>query len=388
MGVWVMLKFNPLSRLRYTVYAVWVCFSLISVTGMSYSQPLTDEAICPPDPYYSRDPLDSTRSVEELLFGYYADMPPVQEGATAVTTLLHIRNTTYLGRNVDRIEPNTPIELGYAAVYEGYPTEVVDVRFHVFVNEQLQVIGSEGQTALELQFLDGKMNSFNVTLPPLDTGIYDVLIAGFPNFTLPPSEPAGISEGTSVSQSMRRMTLVVGDVEWPTPLRVYEKQTANVLEIFSTDESAQALTMPPRSKTLIPSLNDRLFWWVSPNLWRPVSAGETYAFNLITQYQHYAPFYQAYGEEQRFDFALLGFEDARLLPLGAEEAALYVEMPDNLANVVAVPITLTAPEEVGQYNLVFFKIDHPRVPICRLSEVGRGDEGIEGVRVGIEVLPR
>lgn len=383
---------GTLTNVKSPTSLLWFCMLLICIYSVSNASTDVYETICAPHPDFPR-PTDDERSFDDIMLALDEEFGPVSESAgQANSTILRISNAMELGISVYRVEPDNPIELGYAAVYNNYSTDVMNVRFHVFINEQLQPIGPDGETHLELAFADGELNSFTVTLPPLEEGIYDIVVAAFPNHDLPPgnpdTDPDGWGEASLVTYSMRRTTLVVGDPALPSIPPEQNWLSARTLQPFTPEEITlirddQIIPVP---YTLIPSLTERPYWWVAQDIWRPVTAGETYETNLLTQYQHYTSFYETYGDDNLFNFALLGFQDDQPLMLGDDSAALYVQMPDQAAKTVYVPITLTAPEEPGRYDLVFFKIDHPGVPLCRLTEAGRADEGVEGVRVAIEVL--
>jgi hypothetical protein len=366
------------------VYAMILTMVIAATPLSTVPARAENKAFCPPIPGWVEGQPDTIPEDFDIMQALIEgdEEFTASSGSVGVTTLVVPYNTRLIGSSTFQAKQGVPLQIDLGLVYWGLvntPPGPVNVRFYLIVNEQPMNIG-QGNLFQDITLAVGTPEVVTFNLPPMEQGIYDILIAGIPNFDREPAGIVGGSEPSNMRMFTHRITVVAGEDLDRVAMSGKQFTAMEVLEEFSSEESAQVEMMPP--VTLIPTLTDEPFWWASPDNIYSVKPETLLNFNLLTRYQFHGLEEETYDNGKTFTFALLAFQDYEQIYIGSENPVLYGQFTEN-ASRVRIPLTIETPSEAGRYDLVFFKLNYPGVPLCRLTMLG--EESFESLRVAIQV---
>lgn len=175
--------------------------SLRSVQSISFSS----NHLCPnyelTESYVLRDENQIAQNLRET-----AALVGLRSGFGAY---LAPRGVYPIGPETFGIEAGTSITIDFGVYYFSDQTDELDVRFLALLDEEQINIG---ETDSDMPYHDVVLRSeeptlFAFMLPPLASGIYDLVVVGIPNIDTIPEH----GDMTNIMSLTRRISLVVGD---------------------------------------------------------------------------------------------------------------------------------------------------------------------------------
>jgi len=245
------------------------------------------------------------------------------------------------------------------------PHSFVRMRYIALLNEIQLDISEDIYIHKEIKLLQGEDTSLDISLPPLDAGIYDLLIIGIQQQPLDVdnfSHPYGM-----------RITLVAGDDPIPAT------QDFTMLQPHPASRWERGVF------NLGLHLDETQLVWAYPNVHASLSALSPYYISV------------GYGEntdrlrESQIEpvssfFAVTAFLNGRQVPIKPDIPVFYGAVEPGTAYSF---IPALVPEDLppGRSELLVIRINYPRIPMCWLTDNGTGyyfDPGPYARRGGIE----
>lgn len=219
----------------------------------------------------------------------------------------------------------------------------------------------------------GDEKSVKVTIPPLSTGVHDVIAVGIP---YPENEP---DEYGSLIVIYQRITLITGETPSP-PFRKINFATLPAEGSIKQNDPGMGLELTLKE--------NGIDVWNWPNPWLDVNKNTTLNFFALAGHQDVTNADAPNLEPLRTSFsALLVFVDYQQVEIAPKQAALYARMDSDTA-YARIPITIP-PLPSGKHHILVLRIDTPGVPMCVLwNDDGRIlPNSVYGKLVGINVIP-
>lgn len=280
---------------------------------------------------------------------------------------------TLIGWWTYHVNPNEEIEL----LLQLYSPEAdpQHVRYLLLLDEQPL---TDFVSDLDAPFLDvileqNTLESFNLTLPPLNEGIHEVILVGIEDIETPPD-----ATGT-ISTFSFRLSLVAGQPSTTINQEIFFQELPAVGRVEENDYQ-QSLSL---------TLDDGLVQWSYPEPRIILKEGEPLHFNVLTGYaEPRIPTESNVKLPVVSRFALLVFLDYTQVPISAEHEVLYGQLSRGTA-YTRIPISLENLER-GIHDILVVKIDNPRIPMCILQGPPDGysfpRDAVHN-RAAVEVLP-
>ena len=241
------------------------------------------------------------------------------------------------------------------------------VRFWVMDNEQ-QMQLTEDTPYQDIVITPDAIYDFEVNLPPLDTGIHDIIVMYNDEFETPARNIG------SIGNYHVRFTVIVGDVDPYDTTLTYE--TLPVDGRISEGNYAQfSLTV-----------NDSLVLWSAPEDRHIIAVGKPLTFNILSGFVNPSSYNgEALYEPTIAQFAHVILKEYVQNPVLPDKDVLYTQVGNDTA-FNRIPISLPASDEEVVYEIQAIRIPNPRVPMCLL----RGDNyslyyDIDFIRAAVEV---
>ncbi len=265
-------------------------------------------------------------------------------------------------------ELDVPIQGTFHLFYPSTPenNHPVNLRYMVIFNEQqTAVFDDESDLYHDLTLQPGEEATLSLHLPPLHSGIYDLIVLGIVNEV--------VNNYGDVVWLPYRATLIAGE-NAPASKQTYHllqpaayKSPANGFYRFSlhSDQSQHV--------------------WVWPEVYK--KAHDTLDFFISAGYVESSEELTQYGiSPQPSPFAILAFLDSKQVTLTADTDPFYgIVTPDNLYSYI--PISLRTSNYHGKRDLLVLRVNYPRILMCWLKGDREGyqfDSNVYTMRVGVE----
>lgn len=226
----------------------------------------------------------------------------------------------------------------------------------------------------DLHLNRGDYITIQVTIPPLDSGIHDVIVVAVAS---PENDPDvyGI-----VDLIYKRITLIAEPAPTP-PFRNIDFTTLPAEGSNKQDDPAMTLELTLEK--------DGIDVWNWPQPWLDIRENTPLTFYALGGHQDVTNLDAPDLEPLQSSFStLLLFVDYQQVEIAPGQTALYANMDSDTA-YARIPITLN-PLPAGKHHILVLRIDTPGVPMCIL----RGDthsrilpNSVYGKLVGLNVLP-
>lgn len=272
-----------------------------------------------------------------------------------------LERTSLIGFNTFHAQVGEMISYKYRIYYPktSVNQDSLDIRYLVLVNEIREdvILESTPEKYYDIMLDPGEEADFQVILPQLSPGIYDIIVLGIPNFLNSPS-PNGDYESYSL-----RQTLVVGNISNFQDMRHYT--TVQPEALLSGQSSTIDLMLTVHSE-LVP--------WNYPENSLPITSRERLQFSILVGFpialsEEASKFgITEKSDVQSLKFGLVTFLDYEQVTVtNTDENVFYGEI-DNDTAYARIQAQLDPIALKGEHQLVVVRIDNPGRPQCVLTE--------------------
>ncbi len=290
---------------------------------------------------------------------------------------LNFPNIEQIGFHTYRVTPNEPIQATYRGFYhsESDPESVLPIRYIALLNEQQLTSPFDGVDTpyTDIVFNYHQTETFDMTLPPLEEGIHELVVIGVEQAELMNDGRAGVFP--------IRVTLVVGNPPLTVDRTDYEFVQPTEYRNSNNADTYWSLSLHSDQSHLI---------WDYPNVYKPVV--DTLNFYMSVGYMENAT-KQAERNitPQPQPIALIALLDYVQVPIQDDKWVYYgMISPDN--SFTYIPANINVRDYSGETELLVIQISYPRIPYCLLLPPPvLGQEGfyfffaIEVQRHGVDV---
>lgn len=288
-------------------------------------------------------------------------------------------NAESLGDRTYQVEENSIVTIEFrllnlgAMPGTGHSSEI-KLRFLLLLDEQQinAATGEEGASYRDILVETGEKEIVKFNIQGLSPGIHDLVMVMVPKYEEIPTIQYG-------GAGAERLTIVVDEAS--------SKIEARPFIPLSGVGSIEAGDSNP---LMAFSLDDTLLWWTYPESMLLLKPAQVFNFNLKTTYLNYHnPDNSVSPSPEKSQFALVLFQDYEQISVTEDYKVLYGEIPEDTA-YTQIPVTLTAPTEIGRHDILAVRIDNPGYPMCILGdapEYTTFESQVKAERVAIDVQP-
>lgn len=276
----------------------------------------------------------------------FADAP-INKGLGWQMSQYDMPSAVIIGNLTYQVDANTPMVATFHLAYHPGNEGEVTLRYFVILDEQ-QIPAFEEKPFLyrDVTLQPGDQATLDLQIPPLEEGIHDLIVFGVVE--------SALDNGGIVHYFTDRRTLVVGDAP-AMPVLDYQVLVADATK--SGDENFFNLSLH----------SDRsMHVWVWPEVYKPVD--DTLEFFAGVGYMESVNRLAALGiTPQASPFALLAFLDSQQIALSEQGPVFYGLLSPNILYSF-IPFSIPIAHDPGLSDLLVFRVDYPRVPMCWLWE--------------------
>ncbi len=363
---------TPIPTPLFTVPTPFVLDEILSSSQFSPA----NAPLCPDEEYYRNLPAD----FYSKKWPSWIANPPIPYGQTM--GLMGVSDGTLLALNTYEVPEQTTVTATIRYYYMGTgpgDTAPVSIRFILLVDEQ-QVITKFDSRDEALPFLDviihpGDDEAITFDVPPLEPGIHDINLIGFPGVD---QEPNWLVVNPYWTY---RFTLVSGG-ENALLLRPYTQLKASNRSIFKRDMDKMFLSLNLSLE------RNELLDWNYPNPLLPVPIGQPIDFYIYAGYKNIVfSDYPGIPNAREQPFALILLDDYRQSAFSDETPVIY-GIVSNTTAWSRIPVHYSPSQTPGSHQLVVIRITYPGFPSCLLNPEGRTyPVDVDISRVWYEIVP-
>jgi len=260
-----------------------------------------------------------------------------------------------IGQETYQVPINTTIHLTYKGYFYDKVANTMPVRYIALLNEQQLATAFDNVDTLyhDILFQNHQTETFDMTIPPLEESIYELVIIGIQQAELFDDGHAGVFA--------IRITLIVGN----PPLFV--------------DREAYDIIPPTEQRN---NQNADIYWsltlhgdqthhmWIAPEIYKP--AINQLDFFMSVGYMEQADKQAEHNiTPQPQPIALIALLDYVQVPIQEDKLVFYgLLTPDNSYSYI--PANIDVSNYSGKKELLVIQISYPRVPACFLIPSGPG----------------
>jgi hypothetical protein len=273
------------------------------------------------------------------------------------------------------VNGNEPLSFQWLFWYPMGNTEPMDLRLFILLDEkQLTNALPQPGSYNDLQLNRGDDITLPVTIPPLASGIHDIIAVAI---ALPENGPDPYG---TVHFIVNRITLIVE----PTPSPPFRE-----IDFVPLPAEGSIQKVDPSMALELTLKNNEIKVWNWPDVWLDVNEKTPVKFFALTGHQDVINVDIPQLEELRASFSsLLLFIDYQQIEISPNQLAIYGKVDKDTA-YARIPLTIHSLPQ-GKHQILVLRIDTPGVPVCIL----KGDpkrrflpHSVYGKLVGINVLP-
>ncbi|PJF30166.1 MAG: hypothetical protein CUN52_04685 [Phototrophicales bacterium] len=264
---------------------------------------------------------------------------------------LVIKSGKQIGNHTYQITPNTPTSLTYRGYYHSATdtSATLPVRYIVLLDEQqlTNPFNNVDTPYLDMIFDYHQTETFDMTIPPLEEGIHELIVIGV--------EQADIMNDGRAGVFAIRVTLVVGNPPLMVDRTQYEFVQPTEYRNRSNADTYWSLSLHSDQSHLI---------WDYPNVYKSVA--DTLNFYMRVGYMENA-IRQAERNitPQPQPIALIALLDYVQVPIQEDKWVYYGMLsPDN--SFTYIPANINVSDYNGEIELLVIQISYPRIPYCLL----------------------
>lgn len=264
---------------------------------------------------------------------------------------LNFPDIEQIGFHTYRVAPNEPIQATYKGFYhsESDPKSVLPIRYIALLNEQqlTNSFNAVNTPYIDMVFDYHQTETFDMTIPPLEEGIHELVVIGI--------EQTDILDGGRAGVFSMRVTLVVGNPPLTVDRTQYEFAQPTEYRNISNADNYWSLTLHKDQSHLI---------WDAPNVYMTVT--DTLNFYMSVGYMENAT-QQAERNitPQPQPIALIALLDYVQVPIQEDKWVYYGMLsPDN--SFTFIPANINVSDYNGETELLVIQISYPRIPYCLL----------------------
>jgi len=306
---------------------------------------------------------DWERSKQDFNYGLLGEIRPK-----------HISDTNKVADRTAWINANEQQSLTWRFWYPEGNDRSVNLRLFVLLDEhQLSNALPSSGIYNDIVLERGDDISLDVIIPPLESGIHDVIAIAVP---YPEEYP---NEYGIVTLVYWRITLIAEPTV--SPFRKIDFSPMIAEGSINKNDPAMALEL-----TL---LKDGIDVWNWPNPWLDISGDTAINFFALIGHQDVTNLDTPNLDKLKTSFSsLLLFMDYQQIEIAPNQTVIYSRTENDTA-YARIPITLPPPA-AGKHQLLALRIDTPGVPMCILQGDPKSrilPNSVYGKLVGINVVP-
>lgn len=256
-----------------------------------------------------------------------------------------------IGIETYMIESNIPTQITYRGYYHSTSNTnaVAPVRYIVLLNEQqlTNAFNDVDTSYLDMIFDYHQTETFDMTIPPLEEGIHELVIMGIQKTEL-------FNDGRTGVFSMR-VTLVVGNPPLTVDRTQYEFVQPTEYRNNSNADTYWSLTLHKDQSHLM---------WDAPNVYMAVT--DTLNFYMSVGYmENTTKQTERNITPQPQPIALIALLDYVQVPIQEDKWVYYGMIPpDN--SFTYIPANIDVSDYSGETELLVIQVSYPRIPYCLL----------------------
>lgn len=363
---------TPTPSLPFTVPTPFV---LDEVLSSSQFVP-ANVPLCPYEEYFRSLPADYYSGKWQS----WITNPPILYGQTM--GLISISDGTLLALNTYEVPEQIPVTATIRYYYTGTgpgDTAPISIRFILLLDEQQVTTkfnsGDDVLPYFDVLIYPGDDEALTFDIPPLEPGIHDINLIGFPGVDLEPNY-VGLNPGWAY-----RFTLVSGGDDSLLP-RLYTQFRAGNRFLFKRvmDKVVVDLSLSLERNELLD--------WNYPNPLLPVPIGQPIDFYIYAGYEDIViSNYPDIPNANEQPFALILLDDYLQSAFSDETPVIYGIVSNNTA-WSRIPVHYSPSHVPGSHQIVVVRINYPGFPACLLNPEGRMySVDVDLNRVWYEIVP-